>query len=76
MELQKFIQNFAEQFEETERSEFAADTEFKALEEWDSLLALTIIAMVDEEYDVKIEGTDIRGAETIQDLFETVKSKA
>lgn len=76
MELNDFIEKFAEQFDETDASEFQADTEFKALEEWSSLMALSIIAMVDDEYDVTLKGDDIRNAETIEDLFNTVKSKA
>jgi len=75
MELQEFITNFANQFEETDSSEFTKDTVFKNLDEWSSLLALSIIAMVDEEYGVALKGDDIRSANTIEDLFEIVKSK-
>lgn len=76
MELNDFIEKFAEQFDDTELSEFKADTEFKALDEWSSLSALSIIAMVDDEYDVTLKGDDIKNAETIEDLFNVVKSKA
>ena len=75
MELQEFITNFANQFEETDLSVFTKDTVFKELDEWSSLLALSIIAMVDEEYGVALKGDDIRSANTIEDLFEIVKSK-
>ena len=76
MELKKFIENFAEQFDETDVSEIKADTVYKELDEWSSLIALSVIAMVDEEYDVTIKGIDIRNSETIEDLFNVVKSKA
>lgn len=76
MELQEFIQNIADQFDETDASEFKVDTEFKALEEWSSLSALSIIAMVDDEYNVTLKGDDIKNAETIEDLFNIVASKA
>ena len=76
MELKDFIENFAAQFDDTDASEFKADTEFKALDEWSSLTALSIIAMVDEEYDITIKGDDIRNSETIEDLFNVVKAKA
>ena len=76
MELKDFIEKFAEQFDETDASQFKSDTEFKALDEWSSLMALSIIAMVDDEFDVTLKGDDIRNAETIEDLFNTVKSKA
>lgn len=75
MELNDFIEKFAEQFDETDASEFKADTEFKALDEWSSLMGLSIIAMVDDEYDVTLKGDDIRNSETIEDLFKIVASR-
>ena len=75
MELQEFIQNFASQFDEIEPSIFNKDTIFKNLNEWSSLIALSIIAMVDEEYDVRLKGDDIKTAETIEDLYVLVKNK-
>ena len=75
MELKDFIENFAAQFDETDASEFNAETEFKKLDEWSSLIALSIIAVVDEEYDVRIKGDDIRNADTIEDLFNIVKDR-
>lgn len=76
MELNSFIENFAEQFDETDASEFKAETVFKELDEWSSLIALSVIAMVDEEYDVTLKGDDIRNSNTIEDLFNNVKAKA
>lgn len=75
MELQEFIENFASQFDETEASEFTATTVFKELEEWSSLIALSIIAMVDEEYEVTLKGDDVKNASTIDDLFHLVQSR-
>lgn len=76
MELNEFIENFAAQFDDTDPAEITATTRFRDLEEWSSLIALSIIAMVDEEYDVTLKGDDIRKAETVEDLFNNVKSKA
>ena len=76
MELKEFIENFADQFDDTDSSEIQADTVFKELDEWSSLIALSVIAMVDEEYDVTIKGDDVRGSETVEDLFNIVKSRA
>lgn len=76
MDLQNFIANFAEQFEDTDASIFTPETQFKTLDEWSSLIALSIIAMVDEEYDVTLKGDDIRNSTTIQDLFDIIKEKA
>lgn len=75
MEINEFIANFAEQFEDTDASEITAATEFKTLDEWSSLIALSVIAMVDEEYDVTLKGDDIRNSATVEDLFNVVKSR-
>lgn len=75
MELVKFIENFAAQFDDTDPSEIKADTLFHDLDEWSSLTALSIIAMVDDEYDVTLRGEDMRKANTVEELFEIVKSK-
>ena len=75
MELREFIEKFAEQFDDTDASEIKAETEFKELDEWSSLIALSVIAMVDEEYDITIKGDDIRNAKTVEDLYNNVKAK-
>ena len=73
MDLQEFVGKFAEQFDETDASEFKADTEFKKMVDWSSMTALSIIAMVDDEYGITIKGDDIRNSETIEELFNIVK---
>lgn len=75
MELNQFIENFAAQFDDTDASEIKAETVFKELKEWSSLTALSIIAMVDEEYDVRLKGDDIRNTSTVEELFEIVESR-
>lgn len=75
MEIKDFIKNFAEQFEVTNPNEITATTVFHNLDEYSSLIALSIIAMVDEEYDVTLKGDDMRAAVTVEDLYNTVKSK-
>lgn len=76
MEINKFIEHFAEQFDETDISEFKPETVFHDLEEYTSLIALSIILMVDEEYSITIDGNDMKACVTIQDLFNLVQSKA
>ena len=75
MEINDFIEKFAEQFEDTDAGDITATTVFKNLDEWSSLIALSVIAMADEEYDVTLKGDDIRGAVTVEDLFNIVKSR-
>lgn len=75
MNIQDFIDNFAAQLDDTDPESITSETRFKELDEWSSLTALSIIAMVDDEYDVIIKGNDILKSDTIQDLFEIVVKK-
>lgn len=74
MELNEFIEKFAEQFDETDASEIKANTEFKNIAEWSSMVALAIIAMIDAEYDIQIKGSDIRDSNTVEELFNKAKA--
>ncbi|MCM0727958.1 phosphopantetheine-binding protein [Parabacteroides distasonis] len=75
MELDDFIQNFAEQFDETDASVFTPETVFHELEEYSSLIALSIIAMIDEELGVTIGANEMRSSVTIKDLYDQVMAK-
>lgn len=75
MELKDFIDNFAQLFEDTDPSEFTAETEFKELEEWTSVAALSIMAMVLDDYQISLTANEIRKTNTIQELYDLVKSK-
>jgi acyl carrier protein len=75
MELKSFIENFAMQLENPISIELTQETKFRDIEEWSSLMALSIIAMIDEEYNVKIKGEDIIKSQTINDLYCIVKSR-
>ena len=75
MDINEFVQHFAEQFEDTDASVFTAETKYRDLDEWSSLIALSILAMVDEEYDVQLKGEEMRATNTIQELYDLVASK-
>lgn len=75
MNLQEFIEKFCEELEIENVSEINAETEFHMLDEWSSLAALTVIALVDDNFDVQLNGNDIRQSETIQDLYDLILSK-
>lgn len=75
MDEKTFLQHFADQFDDTDASQITMSTVFHDLDEYSSLIALSILAMVDEEYDVQLKGDDMRSAVTVEDLFNIVKSK-
>jgi acyl carrier protein len=75
MELGNFLNDFSLLFEEENKDLFTPDAQFRSIPEWSSLKAMSLIAMVDMNYDIQINGNDIRNCKTINELFEIVKSK-
>ena len=73
--IDEFVALFAEQFEDTDACEIQASTVFHDLEEWSSLIGLSIIAVVDEEFDVALKGDDVKNSVTVEDLYNRVISK-
>lgn len=76
MEINDFIKNFANQFDDTALSVFAPATMYKELDEWSSLLALAVLNMIGKKYDVVLKISEIQQSITIQALFDLVQSKA
>ena len=74
--LDEFVALFAEQFDDTDPSEITPTTVFHDLDEWSSLIGLSVIAMIDEEFDVVIKGDEMRAAITVEDLYKVIISKA
>ena len=74
-EIKDFIEKFAGEFEMTEPEEFNENTQYRELEEWDSLLGLSIIGMINNNYGVKVTGEEVKNAGTILGLFKIVESR-
>lgn len=70
--LDEFVALFAEQFDDTDASEITSTTAFHNLDEWSSLIGLSVIAMVDEEFDVSLKGDDVKNSVTVEDLYNRV----
>ena len=73
--MEKFVNCFFELLDDTDKSFITSDTVFKELEEWTSILALSLIAMVDEVYDVTLDTDDIRDANKLEDLYRAIQQK-
>lgn len=69
MEIQIFIEKFAEAIEVDNVEALTAETEFHELEEWSSLSVMLLIAFYDEEFEKEITQNQIKEATTIQDLY-------
>lgn len=75
MEINEFIEKFAEIFDDTDVSTLKPETKFRDLDEWSSLSALGVIALADEEFDTELSGSELRQTNTIQELFDLLSSK-
>ena len=69
----KFLELFKEVFE-MEDEEVKFNDNFRDLETWDSITHLSLIAMLDDEYDVQIEEEESKKLMTVEDLFNKVNS--
>lgn len=75
MELKEFIDIFIETLELEDASNINSQTDFKSLDDWDSLASLSIISMVDDRFGVTINKKEVRACDTIEDLFNMIISK-
>ena len=73
--LDEFVQRFAAEFDETPVENFTPDTVYKQLDEWGSLVALSIISMIDEEFDKFLTGADLRSVATIKELYDLIQTR-
>lgn len=71
----QFISTLEAEFDELEPGTLQADTDFRDLDEWSSMHALIIIALIDTEYDVTVTGEDLSSIKTVSELYEIVKSR-
>ncbi len=76
MEINEFIEKFAEIFDDTDASTLTPQTNFRELDEWSSLSALGVMALADEEFDVELSGAEMKKANTIKELYELITAKA
>ena len=72
MEIQLFLSNFADQFDDTDSSEFTAETRFRDLDEWSSLNSLAIVNMIGKKYSVHLKPVDMNAINSIQELYNLI----
>ncbi len=75
MTLDEFVKAFAAELDDTPEENVTPETNYRELEEWSSLTALSIISMVDDNVDKTITGADLRSCKTIEELYNLVQSK-
>ncbi len=73
MNAQEFIERFAEALD-IDVEGLTVDTEFRKLDAYDSLAYLSVIAMLDEEYDTQIENTEFKTLTTLGDIINYIEA--
>jgi len=66
---EKLLKLMEEIFEDIDTSSFALQTEFKNNDEWDSMTALSLITILDQEFGISISGEKIKELNTIEELI-------
>ena len=75
MEINEFITYFADLFEDTDPKEISAGTEFRDLDEWDSLIALAALNMTEKKFGKQLTFEEMKKCTTVGDLFDVISSK-
>lgn len=70
-----FLENFKMILDEPDSISISFETKFKELDEWDSLTRLSLIAMVDQKYNVKISSDDIKKVNNLKELENLIELK-
>ena len=76
MDVELFMDRFADAIEDEGTVRLDPGTPLEALENWDSLAALSTIAMIFSEYGVEVSGRELKSCEKIGDIIEVVIQKA
>lgn len=74
MTIEEFVKKVQGELQDTPAEQVTADTNYKELEEWGSLTSLSLISMIEEEYDKLITGADVRSCNSVRELWEYVES--
>ena len=75
IQIEDLIGKLEKEFDEIEPGTLKSTTSFKDLEEWSSMQALIVIALVDEHYDITLTGNDLMQCKTVQDIYDKIKDK-
>ncbi len=75
MEIEKFVNEFRDQFIDGDEINFNSETEFRTIGSWDSLTGMSIIVMIKDVYGVDVSDTEFKSCKTVLEIFELVVSK-
>jgi acyl carrier protein len=75
MTVNEFIKLLENEFEDVEPGMLSTDMNYRDIPDFSSMHALILIALVDSEFDVLLNGEDLKSVNTIEELFNLVQSR-
>jgi acyl carrier protein len=75
MSFDSFLEKFREQLMEDDPSVVVAETKFRDLGSWDSLTAMAVITMIEDEYQVKINEATFKSFKTVDDIYNYISAQ-
>ena len=75
IDINDLIAKIEVEFETLEPGTLKPQSSFRELKDWSSMHALILIALVDTEYNVTLNGNDLRNLTTVTDLHALIESR-
>ena len=75
MEFNEVKTKFVDQLIGEDESQINAETDFRQLSSWDSLTAMAVIAMVEDEFKIQMTDQELKGLKNVGDIYSFVSSK-
>jgi len=75
MDKAAFINVLQEEFEEPADNPLKESTDFRALEDWSSMMALIWLSKLNDHYQITISAEELAKAKTIDDLYQLSLAK-
>jgi acyl carrier protein len=73
--LEEFTLQLEEELEDLPKGTLKSDADYHKMDWWNSMYALLIIAFVDANFNVTLNGEDLRNTKTVRQLYELVSSR-
>lgn len=75
MDIEQFTRELEAEFEDIEPGSISPQTNYRDIKGWSSMYALIVIAFVDTNFDVALNGDDLKSSQTIEDLYKIIVAK-
>ena len=72
MNIDEFTKKLEEEFDELEPGTITPDTDYRTIKGWSSMHALIIIAFVDINFDITLNGAELKNTNTFRDLYKVI----